>query len=89
MNKYNLKNIAVLLQHNLDDDRNSLYFQCYSLALDIIESKIFKPTISKAKGKAPTNICKISSLNKGVELLNVSYIFHDPSVKVYLPTVTC
>ena len=47
------------------------------LALDIAEFKIFKPTISKAKKKAPTNICKICFLNKGVELINVHYISHD------------
>ena len=37
MNKYNFENTAVLLQDNLDDDRNSIYFQWYSLALDIIQ----------------------------------------------------
>ena len=41
--------------------------------------------ISKAKRKWPTNICKISFLNKDVELINVSHIFHDPSVKACLP----
>ena len=77
MNKYYLKITAVLLQDNLDDDRNSIYFQCYSLALDIIESKIFKPTLPKAKRKAPTKICKIFFLNQVVELINVPHIFHD------------
>ena len=38
MNEYNLKDTAVLLEDNPDDDRNSIYFQWYSLALDIIES---------------------------------------------------
>ena len=34
-----LKKIALVLrQENLDDDRNSMYFQWYSLALDIFES---------------------------------------------------
>ena len=47
MNKCNLNNTAVPLQDNLDDDRDSLYFQWYSLALDITVSKIFKPAISK------------------------------------------
>ena len=38
MSKYNLKNPAVLLQDNIDDERNSIYFQWSSLALNIIES---------------------------------------------------
>ena len=80
-----IKNIAVLLQDNLDDLHN-LYIQWSSPALDIIESKIFKPSISKAKRKAPTNICKISFLNKALELIKVPHIFHDSSVKACLPT---
>ena len=32
-----------------------------------------------------SNICKISFLNKDVELINVSHIFHDPSAKACLP----
>ena len=71
---------------NLDGDRNSIYFQQYSLSVDIIETKIFKLKISKAKRKAPTNICKISFLNKAVELINVPHIFDHSSVKPYLPT---
>ena len=85
MSKYNLKNTAVLLQDNIDDERHSIQFIWYSLALDIIETKMFKLTISKAKRKAPNNICKVSFLNKGMELINVLHLFHDLSVKVCLP----
>lgn len=49
MSNYNLKNTTVLLQDKLDDDKNFIYFQFDSLALDIIESKVFKPKISKTK----------------------------------------
>ena len=49
--------------------------------MDFIESKVFKPTISKAKRKVPMKIYNISFLNKGVKLINVPHIFHDPSVK--------
>lgn len=57
MNKCNLKYPALLLKDNLNNNSNSLYSECYS-AIDIIDFKIFKPPISKAKGKAPANICK-------------------------------
>ena len=56
--------------------------------MDIIESKVFKPAISKAKRKVPMKIYNISFLNKGVKLINVPHIFHDPSVKACLPTDT-
>ena len=48
----------------------------------------FKPTISEAKRKAPTNVCKIYFLDKDVELTDVPHTFHDPSLKVFLPTDT-
>ena len=75
MNKYNLKNTAIILQNNLNYDRNSIYFQWYFLALDIIDSKIFKPTISKAKRKASISICKMFCLSNSVELINVPIFF--------------
>ena len=84
MNKFNLKNTDVLLQDNLNDASNSIYCQWYSMALDITESKRFKPPKSKAKRKAPTNVCKITFLNKGAELINMPRVFHNPSVKVCL-----
>ena len=51
------------------------------MVLNIHEYKILKPQIPKAKRKAPTNICKISFLNKDMEFINVLYIFHDPSMR--------
>ena len=55
------------------------------LVLVIVESRIYKPTISKSKRKIPTNICKISFPNKGVKLNYVPHIFYDLSVKACLP----
>lgn len=39
---------------------------------------------SKLK-KAPTNICKLSFVNKGVKPINVPHTFHNSSVKTCLP----
>ena len=47
MNIYNLICIAVLLQDNINYASSSMYFQKYSLTLDITESEKFKPTILK------------------------------------------
>ena len=52
----------------------------------MIESKIFKPSISKSKRKGSTNIFKISILNKSIEIINVLHISDDPSIKASLPT---
>ena len=84
MNKNNLKGNAVLLQDNLNNASNSIYCQWYSIALHIMEFKIFKRRIFKAKRKTRTNICKISFLSKDVELVNVPSIFYDPSGNAYL-----
>ena len=43
------------------------------------------PKPKEAKRKAHTNISKASFLNRPIELINVPHIFHDPSVKAYLP----
>ena len=48
MNRCNFKNTAVLLQ----DDPNDIYCQWYSMTVDMTESNVFKPTISKSKIKA-------------------------------------
>ena len=54
------------------------------MILDIIEFKICKLLISKAKRK-PTNVCKILFLiNKSVDVINVLCIFHNQSVKAWL-----
>ena len=68
-----VRTTAVLLHDNLNDPRNSIYCQSYSMAFENI--KIFKPPISRAKRKAPTNISKISILNKDVELIIMPYNF--------------
>ena len=45
------------------------------MTLDVIEFKAFKLPISKTKRKEPTNICKISFLNKGVNILMCPVFF--------------
>ena len=54
-----LKHAAVVLHDKVVGDGSSLYFQWYSLALDITESRISKQTISKTKRKATTYICEL------------------------------
>lgn len=42
INQLNLKNNAIILQNNLNGTSYSILFQLFFMALDIIESKIFK-----------------------------------------------
>ena len=63
-----------------------IFWQRHSATLRMIESKIFKPVTSKWKRKVPFNICEIFSDNKGVELMNLPRILHDPSVFSTLPS---
>lgn len=42
INQLNLKNNAIILQNNLNGTSYSIHFQLFLMALDIIESKIFK-----------------------------------------------
>ena len=49
---------------NLSDASNSICCEWNNMALDINESKLFKPPISKAKRNSTTNIVKMSFLKK-------------------------
>lgn len=49
---------------NLSDASNSICCEWNNMALDINESKLFKPPISKAKRNSATNIGKMSFLKK-------------------------
>ena len=72
MNKINLEKATILLQYSLNDASNSIIYQWYSMTLDIIDSRILKSSVIKAKRKVPKNICMIHFLNKFAEFINVS-----------------
>ena len=56
----------------------------YYISLNIPTPPFIKTPLYS--GPNSTNICKISLLNKGVELISVPRVFHEPSVKACLPT---
>ena len=72
MNKINLEKATILLQYSLNDASNSIIYQWYSMTLDIIDSRILKSSVIKAKRKVPKNICMIHFLKKFAEFINVS-----------------
>ena len=68
------------------------------MPLDIIDSKILKPTPLLEEETPPRNFCKIFFDNKNNGKINLSRIFHDPLIKAVLsntsahfhtPTLVC
>ena len=63
-----------------------LYFQFFNAALDIIKSKIGKPTIIPVSKKhPPTNRCHITFNNKALDFINIHKIMKDKDVRNALP----
>ena len=58
------------------------------MSLDIIDSKILKPSPLVKKKTPHKNIWKISFDNKIINKSNLYRIFHDPLVKVALPNTS-
>ena len=74
------------------------FAQWYNAAVDIIESKLYKPIPPKKRRPPPKNTCSVFFHNKAVKVINLSYIFHEPDVlkshpsiadKIPIPSVIC
>ena len=57
----------------------------YHQAIDLTESKIYKPLTPKSKKKPPKNVCSIF-FEHGVEFINIAHILHDPDIVKSLPS---
>ena len=64
----------------------SIYFLYNHQAIDLIESKIYKPLTPKSKKKPPKKVCSIFFENKGVEFINIARILRDPDIVNSLPS---
>ena len=58
----------------------------YHQAIDLTESKIYKPLTPKSKKKPPKNVCSIFFENKGVEFTSIARILRDPDIVKSLPS---
>ena len=56
------------------------------MTLDLIESRIYNPPVSKTTKTKPKNLIKLHSVNKGMGMINISKIINDKNVKKSLPT---
>ena len=66
----------------------TLHTQWFLMGLDIIDSKLLKPSPLVRKKTPHKNIWKISFDNKIINKINFSRIFRDPLVKVPLPNTS-
>ena len=63
------ESLSTKLCYNPPDFIFSMY---YHQAIDLIESKIYKPLTPKSKKKPPQNVCSIYFENKGLEFINLA-----------------
>ena len=60
--------------------------QWYKMTLDLIESRIYNPPVSKTTKTKPKNLIKLHFVNKGMDMINISKIINDKNLKKSLPT---
>ena len=86
MNKKNLKITAYEINEFLSSTGDDfLYFQWYRMALDIIESKLYKPPILKERKSIPKYKLNIEFVNKSLEFINLPQILRSKTVKENSP----
>ncbi len=86
MNKRHLKQIADYISDNLANHTNEfLYTQWYLMALDIIETKLYKPPIPAVKKSVPKYKLTIPFVNKALDFINVPSILRSETVKQNTP----
>ena len=87
MNKSKLMKTADLLDGSLNEHCcHDTFSQGFLAALDVIESKIYKPPPVNHKRKPPSNICKIFFDNKATEFINLPNILHEPVARSSIPS---
>ena len=82
-----LKITHELLRTKLCDSLPDFIFSLYyHQAIDLIESKTYKPLPPKPKKKPSQNVCSIFFENKSVEFINIARILRDPDIVKSLPS---
>ena len=86
MNKKNLKETAFQINEFLSStDDDFIYFQWYKLALDIIESKLYKPPKPMKKKSIPKYKLNIEFVSKALNFINLPQILRSTNVKENSP----
>ena len=63
-----------------DSPSDFIFSIYYHQAIDLIESKIYKPLTSKSKKKPPKNVCSIFFENKRAEFINIARILRETDI---------
>ena len=85
-NKKDLKKLADIVNDKISDSANLTQFsQWYSVVLDLIDSKLYKPKTVKARKPKPSNICHVFFDNKAIEKINLPRILNDPKLGLSIP----
>ena len=85
MRKQQLKQVVERVNELITENPSSPYIQWYLSIIDTIDSKIYTPPEEKKKKKFSKNNCKINFVNKGIEMINISKILREPSLKINFP----
>ena len=89
MKKSHLQITHELLSTKLcDSPPDSIFSIYYHQAIDLIESKIYKPLALNLKNKPPKNVCSIFCENKGVEFINIAPILRDQDIVKSIPSLS-
>ncbi len=87
MKKTKLKQLHSIVSNEIAEQQNDfVYLQWYLAIIDVIESKLYSETYEKKKNLPPIDICKIYFDNKAIEMINLSRILRDKSLKLTLPS---
>ena len=86
MNKKTLKNTALQINDLLSEaDDDFIYFTWYKMALDIIETKLYKPILPPKKKSIPKHKLKIEFVSKALKFINLPKILRSDIVKENSP----
>ena len=89
MKKSKLKQLFIFISNEINEQQEYFDFlQWYLAIINIIESKLYTYNIQRDKVKKlpPKNICKVYFDNKAIEVINLSRILRDKSLKETLPS---
>ena len=56
------------------------------MTLELVESKVYNPPVSKTTKTKPKNLIKLPLLNKCMDMANISKIINNKNIKKNLPT---
>ena len=87
MRKKELKALAAYITDSVSGEEMELYSIWYKMALDIIETRIYKPPPTKPKRKVPKYRISIPFLNKAMDFINLPQIIRSNAAKESMPSI--